>query len=138
MLGVFLGFWLLFGSVNYTRLQFNTGIRYLSPTFPFLFVLTAIVLMRLPRPAVYFLGVAAVAQAWCLAMYRDVERGSFGVFEPVLQVMLGGFKLPALTTISRLGAGLEDYFPNGPSPLPLFVLTAAVVYGIWRIPGRES
>lgn len=137
LLGVFIGFWLLFGGVNYTRLQANTGIRYMSPTFPFLFVLAATVLVRLPRRVLYFLGVAAVAQGWCLAMYRDVERGLFGVLEPVLQVFFGGFRLPALTTLSRLGSGLEDYFPNGPSPLPLFVLAAAVIYGIWKVPGRR-
>jgi hypothetical protein len=134
LLGVFIGLWLLFGSVNYTRLQSNTGIRYLSPTFPFLFVLTAIVLMRLPRRLVWFIGVASVAQNWCLAMYRDVERGPFGVFEPMVQVLLGGFRLPALTTLSRLGGGVEAYFPFGPSPLPLFVLVAAVLYGIWMAP----
>jgi hypothetical protein len=134
LLGVFAGLWLLFGSVNYTRLQSNTGIRYLSPTFPFLFVLAAIVLMRLPRRLVWFIGVASVAQSWCLAMYRDVERGPFGVFEPMVQVLLGGFRLPALTTLSRLGGGVEAYFPFGPSPMPLFVLAAAILYGIWMAP----
>lgn len=138
LFSVFVGLWLLFGSVNYTRLQSNTGIRYLSPTFPFLFVLAATVLWRLPRRLAWFIGVAAVAQGWCLAMYRDVERGPFGVFEPMVQVMLGGFKLPALTTLSRLGGGLEEYFPYGPSPLPLFLLTAAVLYGIWMAPRRRT
>lgn len=130
LLGIFVGLWLLFGSVNYTRLQFNTGVRYLSPTFPFLFVLAAVVLMRLPRPLVWFIGVASVAQNWSLAMYRDVERGPFGVFEPMVQTLLGGFRLPVLTTLSRLG-GMQAYFPFGPSPLPIFVLTAAVLYVVW-------
>ena len=130
-----LALWLFFSGVNYTRLQFNTGIRYLAPTFPFLFVPAAVVLMRSAALRVSLLSVvAAVAQAWCLAMYRDVERGSLGVLEPVLQTFLGGFQLPALTTLSRLGGPLGSVFPDGVSPLPLFVLTAAIVYGIWRWP----
>jgi hypothetical protein len=139
LLAIAAALWVFFSGVNYTRLQFNTGIRYLSPTFPFLFVPAAVVLWRLPRRVTYFVGVAAVAQAWCLAMYRDVERGSFGVFEPVLQTLIGGFQLPVLTTISRVGGPLERFFPNGVSPLPLFVLTGAILYGIWQWrPTRRS
>jgi hypothetical protein len=65
-------------------------------------------------------------------MYRDVERG-LGVFEPVLQTLFGGFTLPALTTLSRTGATYGEYFVD-PTPVPLFLLVAAVVYGIWRVP----
>jgi hypothetical protein len=127
-----IGLWLFCGGVNYARLQFNTGIRHLAPIFPFLFLLTAVVLMRLPVPARYFVAVLAVAQAWCLAMYRDVEIGPLGVMDSVAHVLLGGFQLPALTTLSRLGGGVSAYFPDGVSPLPLFALTAAVLVGIWR------
>jgi hypothetical protein len=133
LFGICVALLLLFSSVNYTRLQSNTGIRYLSPVFPFMFVITAVVLVRLRPRLILLLGVAAVAQSWCLAMYRDVERGPFGVFEPMAQVLLGGFRLPALTTLSRLG-GFEAYFPYGPSPLPLFVLAAAVIYCVWKAP----
>jgi hypothetical protein len=134
LLGMFVLLWVFFSGVNYTRLQFNTGLRYLSPTLPFLFVPAAIALMRLPRRVIYFIAIAAIAQAWCLAMYRDVEIGRFGVFDPVLQVFLGGFRLPFLTTLSRVGGALKEYFPNGVSPVPLFALTAAVIYGVWRAP----
>ncbi|HYN08771.1 MAG TPA: hypothetical protein VES67_15430 [Vicinamibacterales bacterium] len=126
--------WLFCGGVNYARLQFNTGIKHLAPIFPFLFVPVAIVLTRLPRSGRYFVAVLAVAQAWCLAMYRDVEIGPLGVLDSVAQVFLGGFQLPALTTLSRMGGGVSAYFPNGVSPLPLFVLVAAGLYGIWMAP----
>jgi hypothetical protein len=132
MLAFFALLWVFFSCVNYTRLQFNTGTRYLAPIFPFLFVPAAITLMRLPRIVIYLASVLAVLQAWCLAMYRDVERG-LGVFESVLQVMVGGFQLPALTTLSRMGATYGDYFAHA-TPLPLFLLAAAILYGIWRVP----
>lgn len=120
---------LFFSSVYYSLLQFNSGVRYLIPTVPFLFIIAAGVLLRLPRPAQYFLVVFSVAHAWFLAMYRDVERGA-GILEPWLHVLLGGFQLPALSTVARAGSGIE-YVQRGVSPLPLFALTAAILYGIW-------
>jgi hypothetical protein len=126
-----LGLWLFCSGIQYARLQFNTGIRYLAPAFPFLFVLTAAVLVRLPRLVFYFVSVAAVTEAWCLAMYRDVERG-YGLAEPVLRVFTGGFQLPALTVLSRMGGEFGDYFAGGVSPLPLFALAGAIIFGIWK------
>lgn len=123
-------FWIFFSGSNYTRLQFNTGIRYMAPVFPFLFVPAAVVLACLPRLAVYFISVASVAQSWCMAMYRDVERG-LGVLDPILHVFIGGFQLPALTTLSRMGGQYSEFVQHGVSPLPIFALTAVVLYAVW-------
>jgi hypothetical protein len=123
--------WLFCSGIHYTRLQFNTGIRYLAPTFPLLYVLTAPVLARLPRLWFYMLAVLALTHSWCLAMYRDVERG-YGLAEPLLHVFTGGFQLPALTVLSRMGGQFGEYFANGASPLPLFALAGAIIYGIWK------
>jgi hypothetical protein len=130
MLAVAAGMWLFFGGVNYTRLQFNTGIRYLAAIFPFLFVPSALMLVRMPRPARYFIALVCVVEAWCLAMHRDVERG-LGLLDPVLSVFAGGFKLPVLTVLSRMGGQYSEHFANGVSPLPLFALSAALLYGLW-------
>ena len=125
-----LALWLFFGGVHYTKLQFGTGIRYLSSAFPFLFVAVAVVLARLPRPLAYIIGVTSLAQSWCLAMYRDVERG-WGMAEPILHVLTDGLQLPALTVLSRMEGQYGDYFVTGASPLLLFVLTAMILYGVW-------
>ena len=98
--------------------------------FPFLFVPAAVVLMRLPRFAIYLIAVVSVTQSWCMAMYRDVERG-LGVLDPILHVFLGGFQLPALTTLSRMGGQYGEFFQHGVSPLPLFAIAAVVLYGVW-------
>ena len=120
---LFVALWLFFSGSNYTRLQFNTGIRYMAPMLPFLFVPAAIMLMRLPRVAIYVIAVISVTESWCLAMYRDVEHG-FGVLDPILHVFLGGFQLPALTTLFHMGGQYGDFFRIGVSPLPLFTLAA--------------
>jgi len=140
-LTLFAAFLIFFSGSNYTRLQFNTGIRYMAPMLPFLFVSAAVVLMRLPRLAIYLIALFSVAESWCLAMYRDVERG-LGVLDPILHVFSGGFRLPALTTLSRMSSGsYQEFFILGVSPLPLFVLTAAILYAIWapqfRLQGQK-
>jgi hypothetical protein len=131
LLGISAALWLFCGAISYTRLQFNTGLRYLAPLLPFLFVPAAVTLVRLPAIAASLVGVLCVAQAWCMAMYRDVERGA-GLLEPVLNVFLGGFQLPLLAVLSRMGGQYGTWFERGSSPLPLFVLIAAVVYCVWR------
>jgi hypothetical protein len=125
-----LGLWLICGGISYVRLQYNNGLRYLAPLLPFMFVLAAIVLVRLPRPLTYLLSIAAVAQAWSMAMYRDVERG-LGVLDPILHVLIGGFQLPALTVLSRMNGQYGSYSASGVSPLPIFALLTVVLTLIW-------
>ncbi|MBL8191598.1 MAG: hypothetical protein JNK38_26505 [Acidobacteria bacterium] len=127
-----LALWIFFSCVGYSRLQFNSGVRYFAPAFPLLFILAATVLMKLPRAIAYLIVVATVTESWCLAMHRDVERG-FGVLDPVLHVFIGGFKLPVLTTLQNLGSQYGGFSAQGVSPLPLFALTAAILYGIWSV-----
>jgi hypothetical protein len=125
-----IGLWLFCSGISYVRLQYNNGLRYLAPLLPYMFVLTAVVLARLPRRLAYLLCTLAVTQAWAMAMYRDVERG-FGVLDPLLHVLIGGFQLPGLTVLSRMGAQYGDYAVSGVSPLAIFVVVAAIVCCIW-------
>lgn len=128
---LFLAFWIFFSGSNYTRLQFNTGIRYLAPMFPFLFVPAAVTLLYLPRLMVYFITLLSLTISWPLAMYRDVEVGP-GILSPILHTLIGGFQLPALATLSMIDLspyGLD--FLGKVSIIPLFLLIAAIVYGIW-------
>jgi hypothetical protein len=132
------GLLLFCAGISYVRLQFNNGLRYLAPLLPYVFVLAAATLLKLPRRIAYVISIAAVAQAWSMAMYRDVERG-FGLLEPILHVFIGGFQLPALTVLSRMQGQYGDYATSGVSPLPILVVVAAVVAVIWsgRVPAAE-
>lgn len=130
MLAMCIGMWLFFSGVNYTRLQFNTGIRYLSAIFPFLFVPSAMMFVRLSIPARYFVALFCLIESWCLAMHRDVERG-LGLLDPVLSVFFGGFQLPILTVLSNMGGQYSEHLAKGVSPLPLFAVVAVTIYGIW-------
>jgi hypothetical protein len=48
-----------------------------------------------------------------------------------LHTLFGGFTLPVLTVLSRMGAQYGEYFEHGVSPLPLFAAAAAVLYAVW-------
>ena len=136
IVGAPIGLWLFCGGISYVRLQYNNGFRYLSPALPFLFAAAALVLVKIPRRAAYLFSVLAVAQAWCMAMYRDVERG-LGVLDPILHVFLGGLQLPILTVLSRMSGQYGDYTASGVSPIPIFLLVAALLFVLWWRPATR-
>lgn len=121
----------LFCSANqFGRLQFNSGVRYIVPVVPFIFLLCASVLVQLPRHLAVLIGVVGTYWSWCLAMYRDVELGA-GVLEPVKQITFGGLRLPWVTTLERMG------YVSGPTTVLLLVITTLVaVTSIWLV-GRK-
>ncbi len=119
-------FFLFCAANQYGRMQFNTGIRHVLPVTPFLFLLAAGVLLRMPTVLAAFVGIVTTYWSWCLAMYRDVEYG-LGVFESLVHVTLEGFRLPWLTTLERMG-----YFPSGALAMPLLVLCGVIVWILWR------
>ncbi len=136
-LALFLGLWMFFSGSSYTRLQWNTGIRYMTPIMPFLFLPAATVLLRLPRFLLYGLSVGSIVLGWCMAMNREVWR-PLGVLDPVLRILTGGFELPALTTIQRMPGMFGDMLPHGVSPLPLLTLTGVLIYLIWAVGSRDA
>ncbi len=130
LLALAAGTWLFFGGSNYVRLQFNTGIRYLSCIFPFLFVPAALVLARMRLSTAYAWAVLGITVAWPLAMYRRVQY-DIGVLDPMVRTFTQGFTVPVLRTLSQTTGQYGDYASRGTSPLPLFLLTAAALYLVW-------
>lgn len=118
-----------FSAIAYTRLQWSTGIRYVMPVVPFLFLPAAVVLLRLPRAVAYGVVVLAVTVAWSMAMVRN----QYGVHQNIIRVFVEGFQLPWLTTLGKMSAQYAPWLSGRPSALPVMVLTAAVIYGIWTI-----
>jgi hypothetical protein len=144
-LALSLTFFVFFSMVQYTRWQFNTGVRYLAPVFPFLFLPAAAVLRQLPRWCTAAISIASVTLAWSMAMARDVSGGKVdladpdtgrGVLDPLISVLTGGLQLPALTTLSRMDAFARPV-GNNVSALPLLILAAVILYVVWK-PERVS
>jgi hypothetical protein len=121
----------VFCSANqYGRMQFYLGVRHIVPVVPFMFLLAANVLLKMPRIVAVLLGLIGTYWSWCLAMYRDVEFG-FGIFDAVKNITLEGFRLPWLLTLDRMA-----YVQNS-TPIPLMLLCAVTIWLIWNV-GRKN
>lgn len=129
ILAFFFAFSIFFSSVQYTRLQWITGIRYMVPVIPFLFLLTGAVLVWMPRIIVYGLAVLALMQSWSMSMVRSQE----GVVASIEKVLLEGFQLPWLNTLSKMAPQYAPFLADGASPLPLFILWGVLLYGVWGL-----
>ncbi|MEP6999348.1 MAG: hypothetical protein ABI969_02640 [bacterium] len=120
---------LFFATVQYTRIQFATGIRYLAPTFPFLFLAAVPALLRLPRVLTYAVVTVSIVISWSIAMVRS--QGT--VFENVERVMVEGFQLPWLSVMTKMSAQYLPWFKGTVSVLPIFALCGAMIWLIWRV-----
>ncbi len=118
-----------FSAIAYTRLQWSTGIRYLMPVIPFLFLPAAVVLMRIPRAAAYSVVLFAVTVSWSMAMVRNQH----GVHQNVIRVFVEGFQLPWLSTLGKMAPQYAPWLEGRPSALPVMFFCAAVIAGIWTI-----
>ena len=128
-------FFLFCAANQYGRMQFNSGVRHVVPVTPFLFIVMAGVLIRMPAILATVIGILATYWSWCLAMYRDVEHG-LGIAEAVVSVTRDGFRLPWLTTLDNMG-----YFRSGtPSILVpmLLLLLGVVLWVLWKMPSFEK
>ncbi|MEO8295416.1 MAG: hypothetical protein ABI613_07880 [Gemmatimonadota bacterium] len=125
MTAVFIVF---FSFVQYTRLQWVTGIRYLAPILPFLFLPAAAVFLRLPRAIGLGLALVSLVINWCIAMVRS--QGT--VFENVQRVFLEGPQLPWLTVFGKTASQYAPWLTSV-SPTFILLLTAIIIYLIWKV-----
>lgn len=128
-------FILFFSTVQYTRLQWSTGIRYLMPIVPFLFIGAAVTLVRLPKWVAWPIVVLAVTVSWSMAMVRN----QYGVHTNVVRVFVEGLQLPWLSTLGRMSKQYAPWLEGRPSAIPALLLAAVAIAGIWLIKRpRES
>ena len=120
---------LFFATVQYTRLQWVTGMRYLAPVVPFLFLAAVPVLLWLPRLLLYGVAILSLVISWSIAMVRS--QGT--VVENVQRVLVEGFQLPWLTVLTKLSAQYLPWFKGTVSVLPIFALCGVFLWLIWRM-----
>lgn len=124
--------YLFASSVAFARLQWNTGVRYLVPAVPLLFIALVPVLLAMPRWLVAVAVLPTVAISWSLAMVRESVPISLA------HVFLGGFELPWLTVLGKMASGYAPALRNGTSPMAFFVLAGVVLWVVWRGFGRTT
>ena len=118
-----------FSTVQYTRLQWVTGIRYIAPAIPFLFLAAVPALLRLPKLLAYGVIILSIVISWSIAMVRS--QGT--VFENVERVLVEGFQLPWLTVMTKLSAQYLPWYKGTVSVLPIFALCGVTLLIVWRM-----
>ena len=133
IISFFAAFALFFSFIEYTKLQWVAGIRYIVPVIPFLFLLTASVLVRIPRYLVYIVTVLAVLQSWAMSMARrGVGVPEESMLASLKAILFGGLQLPWLNTLAKMKIPYLPHIQQYLSPLPLFLFLAILIFLIWR------
>lgn len=118
---------LLFASMNqYSRLQFNSGFRYLVPLLPFGVLLIADHWSRFDRRLRWALMGAAVLHSWVLTVYREPVPRSW-------QLLLAeGPQLPWYRVLSMTGNPDSPVLNTMWIPLVLLAGTMGLAVALWR------
>lgn len=121
-----LALYLFNSSVEFARLQWNTGIRYMVPAVPLLFIALVPVLLKLPRWLALSLVVPTVFISWSVAMVRE------SVPVALTHVLGGGLELPWLTVLQKTAAAYAPRLAQGASPVPIFLVVGLMLWLLWR------
>ncbi len=126
---------LVFSAANqFSNLQWNTGVRYLVPAVPLLFLLMVPVVRALPRWGVVGLVVPTVLVSIAVSMMREDVPTSLGL------LFTGGPTLPVLITLSKTAAAYAPVLAGGVQPfgtLAVLALGGAIAM-VWRFRRRAS
>jgi len=122
----FVGLYLFSSANQYAHLQWNTGVRYMVPAAPLLFVAMLPALRRIGQRSALFIAMGTLAISWSVAMVRlDVPTSLAHVF-------LRGFELPWLTVLQKTASAYAPFLEKGASPLAIFVLLGCLMWLLWR------
>jgi hypothetical protein len=130
--GFSLAFLVFFSAVQYTQLQWVTGVRYVVPVLPALFLLALVPLLRMPALLRFGIVVLAFGQAWAMSMVRGIE-----ISDSIARAFLGGLQLPWVNVLAKMAPQYLPFLEQQSSPLLLFGLVAALIYGLWRHPQEQ-
>lgn len=124
--GAFAALWLFNSANQFSYLQFNTGVRYMVPVVPLLFVALVPVLRHAPRVLVWALLLPTVLISWSVSMTRE------DVPTALARVLLMGPELPWVTVLGKMSSGYAPFLAAGVSPLVILLALSAVVWLIWK------
>ncbi len=118
---------LLFTSANqYSRLQFNSGFRYLVPLVPFLMLAIADHWVRIPSRWRWGLATLAVLHSWVLTVYREPVLQSWSMF------LHEGPQLPWYRVLGLTSSPGNPWLGTWWIPTVILACTAAACIAIWR------
>jgi hypothetical protein len=127
------GLFLLFCSANqYSRLQFNSGFRYLLPLVPFLFMALTDHWLRVPTWAKVVLAVTAIAHSWVVTVFREPVWRSWSLF------LEEGPQLTWYRVLGMTAAPGNPWLGNWYVPTVLLAATLTLAAAIWWLGARSE
>jgi hypothetical protein len=124
---------MLFCATNqYARLQWNSGLRYLLPLVPFLFLALSDHWVRLPLWARVPIGAVAISQAWVLTVFREQTPRAWQLF------FEEGPRLPWYRVLSLTSRPDSPWLNTWWVPTLALIVVLALVAGIWRYGARQE
>ena len=119
-------FLLFCASNQYSRMQFNTGFRYLLPIVPFIFLAACDHLNQMSRKWLIILSVPVVLHSWVLSMVRESVPISWNHF------LKEGFQLPWLTVLRLTNPENHPILSNPFLPELILIFSGFLIFGIWK------
>ncbi len=124
---------LTFCSANqYSRIQFNSGFRYMIPLVPLLFLAASDHLVRMPKKLLMLIAIPCLLHSWVIAMVREPVHDSW------LFVLKNGPAMPWLTVFKATRVDPPAILLSPVVPIGIFALALGVCYLIWRLGERAS
>lgn len=129
--GFILTFFVLFvtfcAANQYSRMQFNTGFRFLAPLVPFLFLMSCDFFNRLSDKWLMILTIPAILHSWVLSMEREP------VIESWSQFLHEGIMFPWLRVLKLTHPPDHPILSSPFLPLSILILVGFLIYAIWKI-----
>jgi hypothetical protein len=122
----FLAFLTFCAANQYSRIQFNSGFRYLVPLVPVIFLAAADHLARMSRRWLIVLAVPAVLNSWVISMVREPVPASW------IRVLTEGIQFPWLTTL-RLTQPKGSIVASPFLPIAIACLTSLFIAAVWKM-----
>ncbi|MEP7343702.1 MAG: hypothetical protein ABI877_00485 [Gemmatimonadaceae bacterium] len=116
----------IFSCANqFANLQWNTGVRYMVPAVPLLFLAAIPVLRRMPAALRWILIGGSLIVSLAVTMTREDIPTALGM------VLRGGPTLPVLVVVEKMASGYALHFPWW-TIWAVYAVTGVVLWLLWR------
>ncbi len=125
-MAAFVALWLFSSANQFASLQWNTGVRYLVPAAPLLFIALVPLLIHLPPTVTWPLIGVTLAISWAVSMTRESVPIAF-------RMLIGdGPMLPMTIALRKMSTAYAGLQPGRIAPYVVFLATAIALAALWR------
>lgn len=131
ILAASIALYLFCSAIAFARLQWNTGVRYLVPAVPLLYLAALAVLRGAKKSLAWTLVTASVVITWMVSMTRESVPAAF------VRFVHHGLELPWMIVLSKTADAYLPSLPRSGVPTALYAALALGLWQLWRRPPVE-